>query len=58
MRVAWRASATERSNARIGARGIETDFCVTDARDLVAGGLDDVGAGFDVGAMHGYDFVE
>ena len=40
----------------IGTRGIEADFSVSHARDLVAGGFDDVCAGLDVGAMYGYDF--
>ena len=41
----------------IGARGIEADFGVAHARDLIAGGLDDVGASFDVGAMDSDDLL-
>ena len=53
------AQASQRDRVEqcgICARGIEADFCVAHARDLVAGGFDDVGAGLDVSAMYGYDF--
>ena len=40
----------------VGTFGSEADFGVAHARNLVARGLDAVGARFDVGAMHGDDF--
>ena len=40
----------------IGAGGIETNLRVAHAGDLVACRFNDVGAGFDVGAMRGNDF--
>jgi hypothetical protein len=40
----------------VGTSGVEADLCVSHAGDLVAGGFDDVGPGFDVGAMDGEDF--
>ena len=50
--------ASKRNRAKkssIRTRYLQTSFSVAHARDLVTGGLDDVGAGFNVGAMHGYD---
>jgi hypothetical protein len=41
----------------IGAGRIESDFGIAHARDLIAGSLDDVGAGFDVGAMDSDDLL-
>jgi hypothetical protein len=40
----------------IGAGGVKADFCVAHAGDLVAGGLDAIGSGFDIGAMDSDDF--
>ena len=39
----------------VSACWIEADFGISHARDLVARGLDALGAGFDVGAMHRND---
>ena len=40
----------------IGPGRIEADFGIAPARYLVARGLDDVGASFDIGAMDGDNF--
>src|SRR3569833_3109959 len=41
----------------VSANGIESDLCVSHARDLVARGLDDLGHGFDVGAVDRHDLL-